>query len=425
MKTDFVSKRLEEIKKNKVSKDKNDNAENFKKENKPIKIVQNVKEEIGKESEIKEVESKFEEYKKENEETKKDEKQKSKKLLYNPFGDSGIVNYEQFNQYLFLVFGVTQMIKNRVEEQIKQIKNGMYFGERLIIIGERGIGKSSTLFSIKKMLDKSGINVKIFSRLFKDMNHLNILLTQTAPSKLVENLSSRIQPFTLLTEKPIYFLVDFPDTVETKDYKKFLEFLWILMTHKNYNKINLIFSMNRSHFEKSFSYSEILGKFMTLRLERMNLKDTNELINSRLNLVNKKIEEIFESGVIELIYNHSKGIPRNVISACSLLISNSNGIKIDKTLAEVVLKEKYMDQVINDRVEDLELRRIYKQMVVVLRNNFNGISNSQENFVKKIVEFTGIGRNSALSRINELTKFGIFKQQRGGHNRVNKIISLE
>ena len=84
-----------------------------------------------------------------------------------------------------------------------------------------------------------------------------------------------------------------------------------------------------------------------------------------------------------------------------------------------------MDQVINDRVEDLELRRIYKQMVSILRNDFNSISKSQEDFVKKVIEFTGIGRNSVLSRINELTKFGIFKQQRGGYNRVNKIISLE
>jgi len=125
------------------------------------------------------------------------------------------------------------------------------------------------------------------------------------------------------------------------------------------------------------------------------------------------------------IFNYSKGIPRNVISACGLLISNSNGMIIDKTLAEIVLKEKYMDQVINDRVEDLELRRIYKQMVLILQTDFSSISNSQEDFVKKVIEVTGIGRNSVLSRINELTKFGIFKQQRGGYNRVNKIISLE
>lgn len=346
-------------------------------------------------------------------------------LDYNPFGDSGIVNYEQFNQYLFLVFGGTRIIKNRVEEQIKQIKKGKHFGERLIIIGERGIGKTSTLFSIKKMLDEGNINVKIFSRLFKDMNHLEILLAQTTQSTMTENSSRRTPSFTQLTEAPIYFLVDFPDTVETKDYKKFLEFLWSLMTHKNYNKINLIFSMNRSHFEKSFSYSEILGKFMTLRLERISLEDTNELIVSRLNLIGGKVEEIFGPDVIEVIYNYSKGIPRNVISACSLLVSNSNGMKIDKTLAEIVLKEKYMDQVINDRVEDLELRRIYKQMVLVLQNDFNSIAKSQEEFVKKVNEITGIGRNSILSRINELTKFGIFKQQRGGYNRVNKIISLE
>ena len=182
-------------------------------------------------------------------------------LDYNPFGDSGIVNYEQFNQYSFLVFGATQIIKNRIVEQIKQIKNKRYFGERLIIIGERGIGKTSTLFSIKKMLDEKGINVKIFSRLFQDINHLDALLSQTTPSRIRDKASQEANSFYRLTEEPTYFLVDFPDAVETKNYKKFLEFLWSLMTHKNYNKINLIFSMNRSHFEKSFSYGfEKIGR---------------------------------------------------------------------------------------------------------------------------------------------------------------------
>ena len=77
-------------------------------------------------------------------------------LNYNPFNDSGIVNYEQFKQYPFLIFGVSETIKNRIEEQIKQIKNNYFFGERLILIGERGIGKTSALFFIHDLLKKNG-----------------------------------------------------------------------------------------------------------------------------------------------------------------------------------------------------------------------------------------------------------------------------
>lgn len=330
-------------------------------------------------------------------------------LNYNPFNDSGIVNYEQFKQYPFLVFGVSETIKNRIEEQIKQIKNNYIFGERLILIGERGIGKTSALFFIHDLLKKNNLQSILFSRLIEDAEHFATLCGERMG---------------IISDKPIYLLVDFPDSVDMKQFKKFLEFLWSIMIHKNYNKINLIFSMNISHFEKSFSYSEILGKFITLRLEKLDFENTTQLINSRLKLVNKDVKNVFNPEVIESVYTYSKGIPRNIISACSLLVSNSNGDIIEKSKAESILKEKYTEQVINDRVEDLELRRIYKIMVSVLQNEFLGTAKSQEDYVKKIREVTQIGRNSILARINDLTKFGIFKQYKGGYNRVNKILSL-
>jgi len=330
-------------------------------------------------------------------------------IKYNPFSDAGITNYEQYKLYPFLVLGTLDRIKNRITQQIIQIKDKYYFGERLIILGERGIGKTSTLFFIKDMLKESNITTCLFSRLVEDAEHFKVI---TGGS--VSDVSA----------SPCYILIDFPDTLDNKNYKRFLEFLWSLMTHKNYNKINLIFSMNKSHFEKSFSFSEIFGKFITLRLEKLDLTQSESIIESRLKIIDKELEEVFDAEVLEIIFNYSKGIPRNIISACSLLIDNSNGKSINKDLAKSVLKEKYIDQVINDRVNDLELKRIFKQMVSILENEFKGTSNSQEDYVKRVMDLTGIGRNSALMRVNDLTKFGIFSQYKGGYNRVNKIISI-
>ena len=196
------------------------------------------------------------------------------------------------------------------------------------------------------------------------------------------------------------------------------------MTHRNYNKINLIFAMNKSHYEKSFSYSEIFGKFMTLRLERFNRDETEELITSRLRLIDMPVDAIFPSDIIDIIFEYSKGIPRNIISACSLLVDSSNGNKVQKSDADAILKERYFEQVINDRVEDLELKRIYKQMVQILQSDFNGHATNQEEYVKRVREILELGRNSILCRIKELEKFGIFSLYRGGYNRRNKIISL-
>lgn len=351
------------------------------------------------------------------------------KLKYNPFNDSGIVSYEQFKNYPFLVFGNIEEIKNRINEQITQIKDGYFFGERLIFLGERGIGKTSSLFFIHDMLKENNIQSFLFSRLIEDSNQLDVSLNKINPGELTEKMErlriiNKSFSFNSLLNKPTYFLIDFPDTFETKQFKKFLDFLWSLLTHKNYNKINLIFCMNISHYEKSYSYSEILGKFTTIRLERLDYNETINLISSRLKVVDECIENVFDSEIMEMVYNYSKGVPRNIISACSLLINNSNGYKIDKSLAEKILKEKYVEQVINDRVEDLELRNIYQLMVSILKNNFNGTAKSQEDYVKKVVEIVKVGRNSVLSRINDLTRFGIIKQYRGGYNRVNKIISM-
>lgn len=348
------------------------------------------------------------------------------KLPYNPFHDVGITNYEQFKLYPFLVFGTLESIKNRVEEQVNQIRNNHFFGERMIILGDRGIGKTSSLFFIKDMLEESEIDVYYFTRLFEDQETINARIREFVEKKLGEGRANLVvkEKINSLFKKPCYILVDFPDSLDLGVFKRFLIYLWDLMTRKEYNKINLIFSMNKSHFDKSFAYSEVFGKFMTLRLDKFTLDETEKVIESRLKKVNSSTREVFEGDIVGIIYNYSKGIPRNIISACSLLMSNSNGSAITKEKAEDILKERYYEQVLNDRIEDLELRLIYKQMINVLKVNFQGVAQSQEDYVRKAQEITSIGRNSILNNIRDLVKYGIFNQYKGGYNRVNKILSL-
>lgn len=344
---------------------------------------------------------------------------------YNPFHDAGITNYEQYKLYPFLIFGTLNTIKNRITQQIKQIKSGHFFSERMIILGERGIGKTSSLFFIHDLLKENNIKSFLFSRLIENEPHLVAQLNKAPSGEVIDVGFKERKTLKGLTGEPIYMLIDFPDTIETKQFKKFLEFLWSLMTHKSYNKINLIFSMNKSHYEKSFSYSEMFGKFLSLRLEKLDMLECEKLISSRLKKVDKKLKDVFSYDVQEVIFNYSKGIPRNVISACSLLVDNSNGVKeMGINYAKEILKEKYIEQVINDRVTDLELKRVYKQMANILEKDFNGTAKSQEDYVKRVMELVNLGRNSVLARIGDLVRFGIFKLYRGGYNRVNKIISF-
>lgn len=330
-------------------------------------------------------------------------------LKFNPFKDFGITTAQQYKKYPFLCFGTLGGIKLRVEQQIRQIKNGYTAGERVIILGEKGIGKTSTLFFIKEMLDEEHIKNFLLSRLISDMECYELLTGEG---------------FFESTQKDMYILIDFPDSIETKQYRDFLTFLWNILIHPNNERVNLIFTMNKSHFDKSFSHSEIFGKFITMGINRLNPLETEELISSRLKQAESKIEDIFTMDITQLIFNYSKGIPRNIISACNLLISLSNNNKIKHNLAEGILKEKYTDKIIDDRIEDLELKRIFKAMVGVLKNDFNGVAEKQEDYINRVKEVTGIGRNSIIDRLDDLLRFGIIRIYKGGYNRVNKIISL-
>lgn len=331
------------------------------------------------------------------------------KLPFNPFIDSGISTFEQFKKYPFLLFGRMEILKRRIEQQIHQIKNGFPYGERLILIGERGIGKTSALYFLKEVLDRAGIKNFILTRLIEDGKQLE------------HNVGANLNDF---SKEDCYILIDFPDSITVAEYRNFLLYLWDLLTHKNYNKINLIFSMNHSHYDKSFSYSEILGKFITQRLERLDLNETIKLIKSRLKIVGEKYANLFKEEVIEIIQRTSKGIPRNIVSACNLIIDSSNGEKIDLKTTEKILNERFVEQIINDRVEDVGLKRTYKQMINILKNDFNGRTENQKEYVKRIQELLGIGANYISAKIGDLHRFGIINIERGGYNRLNKIISI-
>jgi biotin operon repressor len=160
-----------------------------------------------------------------------------------------------------------------------------------------------------------------------------------------------------------------------------------------------------------------------LRLSKLNLEETKLLIESRTKLIGKVHKDIFNEEVTSMIYQYSKGIPRNVISACNLLFT-SNGRIITKDYAEGLLKEKYIERLIDDRIEDLEQRRIYKTMILILKEKFGGKADSQEDYINRVREVLDIGRNKVMKYIDEMTKNGILSLNRGGYNRINKIISI-
>ena len=327
----------------------------------------------------------------------------------NPFGDSGIINIEQFKKYPFLFFGVQKWMDTHIKQKTYQITQKLSSGDRFILIGDKGGGKTSTLFFIKEQLEKQNFKVFYLTRLINDFEHFELMTLE----KINE-----------VFNEPMYILIDFPDTIEPSTYKKFLLFLWELITNRNQENINLIFSMNHTHFNKSFSYSEIFGKFIKFQFDRWDEEETRKLMESRLNLVNKKLEDIMTEEAFLETYNNTKGIPRNIISAGFILYQEYNGKPIGKTKSNKIYKEKLNLQIINDRVKDQCQRREFTQIIEIIQNDFDGIVSHREKLNEMINDKLGIGRTTIIKRLESLERFGIIVIRRGGYNRVNKIISF-
>ena len=72
-------------------------------------------------------------------------------ILFNPFGEYGVADYPQYKKFPFLQTRSNDIVIKTVESFIM---DKFYFPERLLILGIRGIGKTSTLFKIRDILSE-------------------------------------------------------------------------------------------------------------------------------------------------------------------------------------------------------------------------------------------------------------------------------
>lgn len=323
-----------------------------------------------------------------------------------PFNDEAIIEYTQFKRYSFLEFKKVKQILEKIKSVIDEnkIEEG-YFTNRILILGNRGIGKTSTLFYIRDFLEVQGVKSFMLNRTFE-----------------IDDLRDFYQIDINNLEEPIYILVDIPDRLETKNIKSLFDAIWTVGMNKNGSKISFVFAINKTNFDKAETIGETFGKFNKFTLEKLNREETEELIRTRLNNAGLKIQTIFSEEIIDLIYEYTKGIPRNIISACSLIFNKG---KVDINETKKTFKEDYSNKIIDDRIENEQEKLLLKNMLRILKDDFKCSAKSKENYIKLVQEQTGVGKNSIQRRITKLIDLGIFREYRGGENRLFKILTIE
>lgn len=327
-------------------------------------------------------------------------------IKFNPFSEYSITDFNQYKRVPFLEIKGVQIIKKNIEGRIR---DNFRFPERLVLLGQRGIGKTSTLFFIKELLDKSESSNFLFSRLLDSAEQFRLLT-----DKYLDDVS----------KEPFFILIDFPDSVDTKNFKEFLQFIHSLLTHKNTKNINLIFALNISHYDNSLTFSETLGKFHKITLDNLSCEETEKLINARLKTAGDT--GFFDDDTKQVLYEYSKGIPRNIICASKdLTDSYIEKKQVTRKMAEHLLKKDYIRNIIYDRVDDPGEREVYLKIISIIENRFSGKVNSQELLVDELKDKLNVGRNKTLSYVSELDKFGLITITKGGATRNKKVILLK
>jgi hypothetical protein len=327
-------------------------------------------------------------------------------LSFNPFNIFGMTDYQQFKDFPCLESKSISQIKNMINNQIR---DSFRFADRILLLGVPGIGKSTSLYYIYDMLSEAGCNVFLFDRMFIDEEDFN----NQADVKLSE-----------VSKKPMYVLVDFPDTINAINFKKFLDYCWNLMKSPNGNNISFIFACNISHYNRSLNVSEILNKFLRVRLDSMNEEESNWLISSRLKMADT--ENFFDEEVYKIVFKYSRGIPRNIICASKVLTDQyMHKESVNAKEANTILKEEYMDKIINDREENPKRKILYKAIMKILLEDFKGTSTNQTELTNVLKQKLDIGINKSMGFLSDLCKFGLLEFYKGGRNNSEKIWSVK
>ncbi|MFQ6052144.1 MAG: hypothetical protein ACE5K4_10685 [Candidatus Hydrothermarchaeota archaeon] len=308
-------------------------------------------------------------------------------LKENPFFRKTVVDYNDFKSEPFIVLPTQKTLLTGLELSFGAI-SPLYY----LIKGERGSGKTSTLFLCKEMIDKHGGNLSTFYVPGNEVRKLkegDIYLNKIITGKITNDSSSNLKKFFEI-KKP-YFFLDFPDMITRSQMADVAEFIEYTLRYK---KCSLIVAMNTEHYNIFEDISLVLGKFMPFNLETFSLEETTLLIKKRLKKArtDDKVGETypFTKEALKEIHYISNGIPRNVLIACDICLMKAIELKrnkkLDREFVSLTLKKTYFENVLREKIGDESRRVILKYLYQIIRDEFEGHISSislLHNFLKK------------------------------------------
>lgn len=251
---------------------------------------------------------------------------------------------------------------------------------KMILTGSKGIGKSYSLINLKKLLEREGYRV-CYSNTFR------------AVGDLVTGVDYRGGVY-----YRTYVLIDLPSI--TDGLQSFLLNLEYII--KKSPNLSIIISMGINSLTNSRLYTDSLDKFEIITLKQLSRDESDNLIKSRTN-VN------FDNGTLDLIYQYSRGVPRQIIINTKQLISYYG-----ETITYKDAFSFFIDFFNTPKHKGKDFEKIL---------NAVKLHGSQDIPQSKLLDIfgslnLGIGRKRAIHILNELFLMGLISCNSGNKNNI-------
>jgi hypothetical protein len=343
-------------------------------------------------------------------------------LIKNPFQNQFTYDFSDYKSQPFIVEGMFQtpiVLKRKLEWNCQA---GAQSCDRIllkVLSEQKGAGKSTLSFFLQDCLaelNKSSILYFYHNNFNYDYFDLLKDIRERLDIPRYSSNEEAIKKF--LEDKHLYLFIDFQDELTNQNFKLLANILQsIPLLSRN---ISIILTMNKNHALKMENYSLVLGKYTPFDLPPFSLENTKSLIIERLKLArssNYKGSEIYPfENVIDLIHSYSGGLPRNIISACDLLLSHfgeQDEGTIDKDEANLLFKGDFSKKVISDNTSEGFERTVLYELYAVIRDKFKGEVNKEKDLKDYMNQNYGWASVTTGKRLRKLVKFNLINITKG------------
>lgn len=285
---------------------------------------------------------------------------------------------------------------------------------RIILLGERGIGKTTSLFFLKQHIQQNAqVPVKLC---YLCRSYFQV--SQDLPS-LVGAQVSDLDKFLESSKQIFYWLIDFPDRYSHEGLQNLLIFLERVIHHPN---LSIFLAMNKLDYDGTFRISSVLGKFHCISIPGLELDEASQLIAKRLSHYRDPSYapswelEPFTQDCIPLILQKSSGIPRNMLCICSELLNSALDAGVDRIDLEYCSKllegMGYIDRILMERVDDPTLLKLLKLLIQEIKHAFRGFVPSELELANYMAAKHNWSRDATRKRLQRLVQLRILDLSR-------------